>query len=207
MWLHLTAGQGPAECGLAVRHAAGRMLEEARRAGLAAALLEEEPFPGGPGLASALVSLEGEGAERFAAGWVGTLQWVCPSPLRPGHGRKNWFIGVSVLGAKGYGPAEMDPRDVVVETMRAGGAGGQHQNKTESAVRATHRPTGLTAIAREERSQHRNRQLALARLRARLAGLAEQERAGEKEERWRRHTALTRGNPVRVFTGPDFLPG
>jgi protein subunit release factor A len=56
-----------------------------------------------------------------------------------------------------------------VETFRSGGPGGQHQNVTESGVRITHRPTGITAIARDERSQHRNRQLALERLRDKLA--------------------------------------
>jgi protein subunit release factor A len=56
-----------------------------------------------------------------------------------------------------------------VETFRSGGPGGQHQNVTESGVRLTHRPTGITAVARDERSQHRNRELALERLRGKLA--------------------------------------
>jgi protein subunit release factor A len=55
-----------------------------------------------------------------------------------------------------------------VDTFRAGGKGGQHQNTTESGVRLTHTPTGIVVIAREERSQHRNRQVALERLRERL---------------------------------------
>lgn len=55
-----------------------------------------------------------------------------------------------------------------VETFRAGGKGGQHQNTTDSAVRLTHRPTGLTVVARDERSQHRNRRIALERLRSKL---------------------------------------
>ncbi len=57
-----------------------------------------------------------------------------------------------------------------VDTMRAGGKGGQHQNRTDSAVRLTHLPTGVVVLARERRSQHRNRQVALARLRRRLQG-------------------------------------
>ena len=58
-----------------------------------------------------------------------------------------------------------------VETFRSGGPGGQHQNVTESGVRITHRPTGVTAVARDERSQHRNRELALRRLREKLEEL------------------------------------
>lgn len=78
-----------------------------------------------------------------------------------------------------------------VETFRAGGPGGQHQNVTESAVRLVHLPTGVRATAREERSQHRNRALALTRLRARLEARNERAKprvptrvpAGEKRKR------------------------
>ena len=59
-------------------------------------------------------------------------------------------------------------RQCRVDTFRAGGPGGQHQNTTESGVRLTHRPTGITVSARDDRSQHRNRRIALARLRERL---------------------------------------
>lgn len=58
-----------------------------------------------------------------------------------------------------------------IETFRAGGPGGQHQNKTESAVRLTHLPTGISVSSRDSRSQHRNRQIALERLRAALEEL------------------------------------
>ena len=60
-------------------------------------------------------------------------------------------------------------RQCRVDTLRAGGKGGQHQNVTDSAVRLTHLPSGIVVVARERRSQHRNRQVALARLRRRLS--------------------------------------
>ncbi len=69
-------------------------------------------------------------------------------------------------------------RECRVDTLRAGGKGGQHQNTTDSAVRLTHLPTGIVVVARERRSQHRNRRVALARLRRRLA-----ERVARKPKR------------------------
>ncbi|MXX68761.1 MAG: peptide chain release factor-like protein [Gemmatimonadales bacterium] len=77
--------------------------------------------------------------------------------------------------------------ECAVETFRAGGPGGQHQNKTESAVRLTHRPTGIVVTARESRSQHRNRARALERLRAAL-------REREHTPRPRRPTKPTRAS-------------
>jgi len=91
--------------------------------------------------------------------------------------------------------------EVCFETMRTSGPGGQHVNKTESAVRATHLPTGLSVVAREERSQHQNKRLALAKL-AQL--LRERDRAAGKRaqhELWNQHNLLECGNPVRTFVG------
>ncbi len=90
------------------------------------------------------------------------------------------------------------------EPTKASGPGGQHVNKTESAVRATHLPTGLSCVAREERCQHRNKELALARLAQTIAGRGAQAEADARRDAWTRHDALERGNAVRVYTGPEF---
>ena len=75
----------------------------------------------------------------------------------------NWFVSVSALPPLPAAEA-VRAQDVRFEAFRAGGPGGQHQNTTDSAVRAIHGPTGLRVVAREERSQHRNRDIALKRL-------------------------------------------
>jgi len=152
-----------------------------------------------PGTAhSALISISGGSElEAFAASWIGTVQWTARSPFRPEHKRKNWFVGVDVI--EPVDETSFSPQDVHWQTMRASGPGGQHVNKTESAVRVIHVPTGTEATAMEERSQYRNRKLALARLMQKLNRL-DAKRFGEaRHVRWRAHQDLQRGNPVRVF--------
>ncbi len=204
LWLQITSGRGPAECQLAVTKLAGVIEREARAAGLACEVRDVVSGRETGTALSALLSLEGAGAHAFARRSQGSVLWICPSPLRPGHKRKSWFVGVEVLTPPDTGPARLSLADVTFETMRASGPGGQHVNRTESAVRATHRPTGLVATAREERSQAMNKSLALARLAGLLAAGAAAAKAEAERGRWAQHDALERGRPVRVFEGPGF---
>lgn len=73
-------------------------------------------------------------------------------------------------------------------------------------MRATHTPTGLSAIARDERSQTANRKRALDRLGILLSRHAQREQARALKQRWDAHNELVRGNPVRVYQGPEFIP-
>jgi peptide chain release factor len=204
IWLQITSGRGPAECQLAVAKLAGVLEEEARKAGLVCEVLDiVEGRERGTAL-SALLSFEGEGARAFAGKSRGSVLWICPSPVRPTHKRKNWFVGVDVLAPPDAGNVTLRLADVAFEAMRASGPGGQHVNKTESAVRATHRPTGLVATAREERSQAMNKNLALARLAGMLAQGADAAKADAERDRWAQHDALERGKAIRTFEGPAF---
>jgi len=205
IWLQITSGRGPAECQLAVTMLADVLAKDAHKAGLDCTLLDiVEGREQGAAL-SALLALEGEGAREFAKRSCGSVLWICPSPLRPGHKRKNWFVGVEMLAPPDFARAgSVHAKDVVFEAMRASGPGGQHVNKTESAVRATHRPTGLVVTAREERSQAMNKKLALARLAGLLAAGAAAAKADAERNRWAQHDTLERGRPVRTFEGPSF---
>lgn len=201
-WIQVSAGVGPAECQWVVARVAAALQAEAEKSGLVVATLEAVRGDQPGTLASALLEVAGELPPGWLASWAGTVAWVGPSPFRPRHKRKNWFVAVDVLAAPTN--TAFDPADVRCETMRAGGPGGQHQNKTESAVRATHGPTGLVAIAREARSQGRNRELALARLAAKLAERTAGAAADADAARRARHHTLERGNPVRTYEGPAF---
>jgi peptide chain release factor len=199
MWLQVTAGMGPAECAWAVVQVIGEIEGEASAAGLEYEVLEIEAGAYAGTAQSALLSIFGaeDGLASLAGAWKGTVQWTARSPFRPTHKRKNWFVGIEVL--EPVDDSAFGLTDVRWETMRASGPGGQHVNRTESAVRVTHLPTGTQATAMEERSQHRNRKLALARLVRKLDEMQAQRHRDAREDRWRAHRELERGNPVRVF--------
>ena len=201
-WIMLSAGRGPRECQWVVERLLPVLCREAAAQNLAARV--SDTTEGDEGLSkSALIAVKGDGADAFASDLEGTIQWIGASPYRPNHKRKNWFVGVFAMA-----PPEdhegLNPDDVEFEAMRASGPGGQHVNTTDSAVRARHLPTGLTVVAREERSQHANRRLALVKLAALLRDAADAQAAGERKDRWQHHDDVERGNPSRVYEGLKF---
>src|SRR6185369_2066567 len=116
---------------------------------------------------SVLLLVRGRAAAAFAAPWTGTLCWQAPSPYRAGAGRKNWYVIAR--------PCQVDaPRSTFAETdvdvvgCRTGGPGGQHRNKASTAVRATHRPSGMVVVVDTERQFTLNRRIAMGLLRERL---------------------------------------
>ncbi|PTW61747.1 peptide chain release factor [Breoghania corrubedonensis] len=207
--LLVTSGDGPRECRLAVALVVRRMEREAAAVGLSVSIalpndmrMEDAPAKD---LASALVTIDGERVDGFAQRWRGTVRWTAPSPFRPHHKRQNWFVGVFAVKTGDDLLCRIDRNDLRFETFRAGGPGGQHQNTTDSAVRLTHLPSGISVIAKDERSQHRNKQMALERLEARLYFAQQAEAMRQRSAENLLHKRVERGNPVRCFKGPGFL--
>lgn len=206
MLLQLTANTGPEECCLAVRKALAQLVSECETMGVTTELLEQVPAERPGNFRSVLLALEGAQALAMARRWCGSVLWICPSPYRPGHRRKNWFIGAEVFepDEPGWGP-DLRDQDIRYEAIRASGPGGQHVNKTDSAVRATHVPSGLSVKVQTERSQHANKRLARAWLAQRLLALREDGALEAQSERWRQHRGVERGNAVRTFKGERFV--
>ncbi|MEM7776334.1 MAG: peptide chain release factor H [Pseudomonadota bacterium] len=201
--LQLTSGRGPAECRMALAHVLTRMAREADDLGLDVDVARGTD-PDGHGPASALVLVNGDAAAEFADRWTGTLLWIAKSEVRPHHRRKNWYIGCRRADPPTMTSVDLDPSDVRFEAFRAGGPGGQHQNKTESAVRAVHVPTGLAVVARDQRSQHRNKASALARLGELILAARNLSVAADRASLQDGHDQLERGAPKRTFRGAAF---
>ncbi|KQQ55965.1 peptide chain release factor-like protein [Pseudomonas sp. Leaf127] len=200
--LQLSSAQGPAECERAVAKALQRLEHEARACAVSLSVVEQQAGQHGGTLRSVLLCLEGEQAQALASQWHGNLCWVCASPYRPGHRRKNWYFGAEHFSA----PQTDLSTAIRFETTRSGGPGGQHVNTTDSAVRATHVASGITVKVQSERSQHANKRLAVMLIGQRLQTLHNARQAELKTSRHLSHQRVERGNAGRRFVGEDFIP-
>ncbi|QNP47559.1 peptide chain release factor H [Diaphorobacter aerolatus] len=194
--VQITAAQGPSECERAVAVTLRAMLRDALRAEVQLHPVEENATVAG--FKSVLLQVQGAHAHDWLLQWEGTVQCVFASPFRPGHRRKNWFVGIRRCDVAEDDPA-LDDRDLRFQACRASGKGGQHVNTTDSAVHATHLPSGISVKVMTERSQHANKRLARALIAMKLAELAQQNADLARRDRNQQHGSLERGNPVRVL--------
>jgi len=199
-FIQLSSGQGPLECRKFIPLLAALIRQDARSADLPLIDLgfypENTPYP-----ASSCFAVREKVPPDFRSRWEGTVQWIWRSTIRPHHPRKNWFVKVSFISAADQTIPVVRTADLRWETFRASGAGGQHVNRTDSAVRVVHLPSGLVCTASEERSQLRNRELALLRLQARLQERCSRSQSAETAALRMEHYRLERGGAVRVFEG------
>lgn len=201
--LQLSAGQGPVECSKAVGLALKTIEKQCREKGIKFDIVEAIEMKERGCFKSALLQLDstkGDSAKQLAESWQGAMLWVCQSQYRPKHKRKNWFFSGQMYEIS---ETQLD-KGVTFQTCRASGAGGQHVNTTDSAVRATHTATGISVRVESERSQHANKRLARALLFQKLETAKLEQMTEQEKARWQQHWEVERGNPVKTFKGEKF---
>ncbi|WP_279150520.1 peptide chain release factor H [Muribaculum intestinale] len=197
-YIQITAGRGPVECARAVTLVARELLKVIPNL----RLTDSEPHNQVEGCFMSMTFVSDIIIPQSIVNeWHGTILWRSTrNPYRPAHKRSNWFVGVHFFDEVEL--PQIDESDIVYETCRSGGKGGQNVNKVETAVRATHISTGLSVKCSDERSQSQNKSLARERLLLKLREINEKTLADSQARQWNNHDNLERGNPVKKFSGP-----
>ena len=201
--IHITSGRGPSECMWVVARLLKAFLSAAKSEDLSVTIIDRVEGNAPHTLASVSVLIKGNNVEEFIEKWEGSVLWIGKSPYRKFHKRKNWFVEISTCSVSDKEELRLD--EISFQTMRSSGPGGQHANKIESAVRATHKNSGLSVVVKESRSQHQNKKMAVIRLNELFETYQMQELKIRNAAQWKSNISMQRGNPKRVYEGEKFV--
>ncbi len=198
-FLDIQAGSGGTEAQDWAEMILRMYLRWAEKKGFRAELIEESPGEVA-GIKSATIRIEGD----YAFGWLrtetGVHRLVRKSPFDSGNRRHTSFASVFVAPEIDDDiEIEINPADLRIDVYRASGAGGQHINKTESAVRITHNPTGIVVQCQNDRSQHKNRDTAMKQLKAKLYELEMMKRNAEQQALEETKSDIGWGSQIRSY--------
>lgn len=198
-FLDIQAGAGGTEACDWASMLLRQYLKYAERKGFKAVLEDESPGDTA-GIKSATIKIEGDYAFGLLRTETGVHRLVRKSPFDSSGGRHTSFASVFVYPEVDDSiEIDINPADVRTDTFRASGAGGQHINKTDSAVRLTHIPTGIVVQCQDGRSQHSNRDVAWKRLRSRLYDFEMKKRLAEQQKLEATKTDVGWGHQIRSY--------
>ena len=192
MIVQISSGQGPTECELAVVKFFNSLKSEYKDIELI-----QKHDAKTPGCCTSIMFSTDEDLSALE----GTIQWICESPFRPHHKRKNWFVDVSIIPEQ---EIICQDNNIRFERFHCGGKGGQNVNKVETGVRLVHIPTGITVTSTAERSQLLNKKDALEKLAIILKSKQSEQAQLQINSAWQEHNKIVRGNPVRTYKGQAF---
>jgi peptide chain release factor 2 len=174
-------------------------LRWAERKSFKAEVMDQQPGEEA-GIKSATVNIKGENAYGLLKAEIGVHRLVRISPFDAASRRHTSFSSVFVYpDMEDDIEVDIDEKDLRIDTYRSSGAGGQHVNKTDSAVRITHIPSGIVVQCQNERSQHKNKAFAMKVLKARLYQLEQEKRQAEREEAESQKMEIGWGSQIRSY--------
>jgi len=200
--IQITSGRGPLECQWVVAKVLKVFLEEAKDNKIDYEIIHRENGDENLTLKSVTILLKAKNLNEFLKTWLGSICWTGKSTFRKLHKRSNWFIGVFEL--EGLEKINFNEKDIQFQTTRSQGSGGQNVNKVNTAVRATHLPTGQSVFVQDTRSQLENKNLSIKRLKEKVMEQNIIQLQKRMQETWNNHLQVQRGNPIRTFSGTDF---
>lgn len=200
--IQITSGRGPLECQWVVAKVLKIFLEEVKQNKIDYEIIHRENGDENLTLKSVTLLLKGKDISEFLKNWLGSICWTGKSNFRKLHKRSNWFIGIFEL--EEIEKIDFNEKDIQFQTARSQGSGGQNVNKVNTAVRATHLPTGQSVFAQDSRSQLENKKWSIIRLKEKVLGMYIQQLQKRMQETWNHHLQVQRGNPIRNYSGTDF---
>lgn len=191
MLIQISSGQGPKECEYACYLYYQELLKEYPNLKVVSTQYHEKEC-----LQSVVLS-----SQEDLSYLQGTIQWICQSPFRPHHKRKNWFIDISVLENQ---ININNTHDIRYEFFCSSGKGGQNVNKVSTAVRIVHIPTGISVVCMDQRSQNQNKKIAYLRLMNKINEINSSINQNIQYKNWNKHNQIIRGEPNRIYKGMNF---
>lgn len=200
-YILFTSSRGPTECCLAVYGIQDKFKKYLLSKDIAFEIIREKKGRLADSLETIVFKIESD-VDQISP-WLGSLLWVCKSPIRKSHKRKNWYIKCEEVHRKEQ--VKLDKSKVMIQAYRASGPGGQHRNKVETAIRIIHRSTGMIVTASDGKSQAQNKKKAWAKLEQKLEEYNEGIEVQFDFDQWSTQLEIERGDPSKIFKGKNFI--